>query len=242
MSSKLKEFEFDGVRSGSFGLWINGSGVFNAPDPDVTYTQIPGRSGDLIFNNNRFLNITVTYPGIFMPRRFIENFRAFKAFLLSHVGGYFVLKDDYQPDHFRLASVNSGLQVSDIKWGPDAGSFDLTFECMPQLWLDSGEEVQTFNASGTISNPTAFEAKPKIRVYGYGTITVGERTIIIAQNGLSYIDIDCELMNCTCEGQNANTYITAGDYFPILTPGENQITISSQTITKVEVTPRWWTL
>ena len=48
-------------------------------------------------------------------------------------------------------------------------------------------------------------------------------------------------MNCTYLGQNANTFVTVGDYFPTLAPGANQITISSSTITKIEVTPRWWT-
>jgi len=240
---KLKEFEFDRVRSGSFGLWINGSAVFNSPDPDVQYTQIPGRSGDLIFNNNRFLNIPVTYPGIFMPRRFVENFRTFKAFLFSHVGDYFVLRDDYQPDFFRMASVDSGIQVSDVKWGPNAGRFDLTFNCKPQLYLVSGSHPVEFTASGKLRNPTLFKAKPIIRVYGSGNVTIAGRSVMIASNSNPYIDIDSEREDCYCGGNNANAYVTIGGVgrpYPVLNPGDNTITKGSG-ITKIVITPNWWT-
>lgn len=241
---KLKEFEFDGVRSGSFGLWLNGSGVYNAPDPDVEYYSIAGRSGDLIFNNNRFLNIPVTYPGIFMPRRFVENFRAFKAFLLSHVGGYFVLKDDYQPGFFRLASIDAGLNVSDIKWSANAGRFDLSFNCKPHLYLDSGAQAIEVTGSKTLVNPTPFAALPRIRVYGAGQLAVGSKSITIAASSLAYVDIDSELQDCYSGFENANPYVTFGANdrnYPVLPPGNTNIQIVSG-ISKVEVFPRWWTV
>lgn len=236
-----KTFTFAGVRSDTFGIYISGSGVYAAPQPDLEYVSIPGRSGDLVYDNGRFQNIELTYPGSFILSDFRQMIKAIQAWLLSHKG-YYRLEDDYQPDHFRMASVSSPINPDEISWAADAGSFDLVFNCMPQLWLKSGETVQTFAATGTITNPTNFTAKPLLRVYGYGTFTVGDRTITIEQNGLAYIDIDCELMNCTYLGQNANTFVTVGDYFPTLAPGSNQITISSDTITKIEVTPRWWTV
>lgn len=233
-------FTYAGVRSDSFGIHISGSGAYDSPEPDLEYVSVPGRSGDLVYDNGRFQNIELTYP-CFILCGFRQGLKAVQAWLLSH-RGYYRLEDTYLPHHYRMASVSSPIKLDEISWAADAGSFDLVFNCMPQLWLKSGEKATSFTESGIITNPTNFTAKPRLRAYGYGQFTVGDRTITIEQNGLAYIDIDCELMNCTYLGQNANTFVTVGDYFPTLAPGANQITISSDTITKIEVTPRWWTV
>ena len=39
---------FDGRSSRDYGLYISGSGAFNAPERDVERVEIAGRSGDLI--------------------------------------------------------------------------------------------------------------------------------------------------------------------------------------------------
>lgn len=238
----MKTFKYDNTLSSTFGLYINGRGVYDSPEPDLEYITIPGRSGDLVYDNKRFRNIEIRYPAVFMLKNFRQNFKAFQAFLLSHKG-YYRLEDDYLPDHYRMASVEEAVELEDIDWVYDAGSFDIKLNCKPQLFLKSGDTATTFTASGTISNPTLFASKPLVRVYGKGTLTVGNVTLVIGTHGFAYIDIDCELMDCYYQGQNANPYVTVGNAFPELAPGSNNITFGSgHNFTKVEVTPRWWTV
>ena len=239
-----KTFTFDNKSSADFGLFINGRGVFDSPEPDLEYVSIPGRSGDLIYDNKRFNNIEVTYPACFTMSNFKSNFKDLQAFMLKHKG-YFRLEDDYLPNHFRMASIDRAIRLDEINWVYDAGSFDLTFNCKPQLFLKSGEtETEYTAASSTLNNPTNFIAKPIIKTYGAGLFTLNDVTVTIASNSFDYILIDCELMDCigysSGIASNANIYVTIGNKFPEIASGNNTLAITG--LTKVTVRPRWWTV
>lgn len=234
-----KTFTFDNKSSGDFGLFINGRGVFDSPEPDLEYVSIPGRSGDLIYDNKRFNNIELTYPACFTLSNFQSNLKALQAFFLKHKG-YFRLEDDYLPDHFRMASVDRAINPEEIVWVYDSGSVDLTFNCKPQLYLKSGETETEYTSDDTVSNPTAFVAKPLISIYGTGSITLAGKTIQVASHAYPYIVIDCDLMDCYYDVHNLNQYVTVSD-FPELAPGNNTLVIGSG-ITNVGITPRWWTV
>ena len=110
---------------------------------------------------------------------------------------------------------------------------------MPQLYLKSGEWMQVFHQPDAVYNPTAYHAKPLLRIYGTGKITVGNGEMTITEND-SYIDIDCEMQDAYRGTQNLNGDISlaSGD-FPVLKAGKNNVTLGSG-ITKVIITPRWW--
>ena len=57
-----------------------------------------------------------------------------------------------------------------------------------------------------------------------------------------YTDIDCDLEDAYKGSANKNgcLQLYSGE-FPTLAPGENGITLGTG-ITKVEITPRWWSL
>ena len=102
--------------------------------------------------------------------------------------------------------------------------------------------MTTLTADGTVSNPTLFDSKPLLRVYGYGELGVGSETITIATHSYPYIEIDCDIEDAQYNTTNCNNLITlTGDSFPVLHPGSNGITIDAD-MTKVEIIPRWWTL
>ena len=236
----MKTFTFDNTTSSSYGLYINGRGVYDSPEPDLEYVTVPGRSGDLVYDNKRFNNIEVTYPACFMLTNFTSNFKSLQAFLLKHKG-YYKLTDDYEPNYFRMASVAEAIKLKDIDWVYNAGSFDLTFNCKPQRFLVSGETETDYTASSnTINNPTNFASKPLLKVYGTGTVTLGSVTLTISAHSYAYIEIDCELMDCYYQGNNANQYVTIGPFFPEFAPGENTLVIDGPTM--VTVKPRWWTV
>ena len=216
----INSFTFNNISTANYGLYVGGQHTFNSPQRDVTKVSIPGRNGDLVRDNGRFLNVEVAYTVVIMPDSipadFAEATKNLKADLLS-VKGYARLEDTYQPE--------------------------VVFDCMPQLWLKSGETAQTFSASGTINNPTAFDAKPLIRVNGSGdcSVTIGNQIIAISDVD-GYVDIDCETMNCYNGVENCNSKVTLGSQgFPVLHPGETGVAFAGGT-TSVIITPRWWEL
>lgn len=250
-------FILDGVDSREFGVYLSGQGTFGAPSKAYTYHDVPGRNGALIGTEKRFNNIEVTYPA-FIYTSFKQNISDLRNFLLSR-DGYVRLEDTYNRDEFRLVSYVGAFEPEVTKRN-DAGSFDITFNAMPQRWLMSGEIPITGNPT-SIQNNTQMDAKPLIRVYGYGTIRVNDINIAIesysAQESVSFIDIDCDTMQAYNGNKLLSKYVSVyktvnvgqgtRDYtidYPVLKPGANTIVKSSvQTyISSWEVTPRWWKL
>lgn len=178
-NSLFKGFTFDGVDSRDFGVYISGDAVFNAPERDVEMIEIPGRNGAYALDNGRFSNIEVTYPaGLFGTTEadFAEGISALRNALASRKG-YCRLEDDYNPNEYRMAVYKSGLDVTPAML--KAGEFDIVFECKPQRFLKNGETAQTVTSGGTLTNPTLFESRPLLQVWGYGDININTDTITI---------------------------------------------------------------
>lgn len=230
-------FTFAGKSSEDFKTHISGSGTFLAPEREVESFSIPGRNGDLHIDGGKFNNITVTYPA-FITEKFSHNYGALKAFLLSRTG-YEKLADSYHPDHYRRALFKGNI-TPEMAALNRAGSFNLSFDCDPRLFLKSGDEPLTITGSDQIYNRTLYTALPLIRAYGTGTMTIsGIPLQITAANG--YTDIDCEIQEAYKGSTNCNgNIVLANGKFPELKPGENNISLSG--LTSIEITPRWWTV
>ena len=227
----------NGVDSRTYGVYISGQGAFSAPSRAYDIIPIPGRNGALIGAEKRFENIEVKYPA-FIYNNFKTNIADFRAFLLSQEG-YFTLSDSYNANEYRMA-MYAGPFDPDVNSKNDAGKFDIVFNCKPQRFLTSGSTKTTLTANGTITNPTKFDAKPLLRVYGTGSVGIGSQTITITAAS-TYTDIDCEMQDCYKGSVSKNGYVSfSGNDFPVITAGTNSITLT--TVTKVEITPRWWTV
>ena len=136
----FKALSFDGESSRTYGIYITGEAVYNAPERDVEMVTIPGRNGAFALDKGRFENIEVTYPaGMFADTEedFAKGIADFRNMLCSRQG-YCRLTDEYNPDEFRLAVYKSGLEVSPAQLR--AGEFNITFECKPQRYLMSGQQ------------------------------------------------------------------------------------------------------
>ena len=232
----LNSLTFNSINSLAYGVYISGTGAFNAPSRDREMIEVPGRNGDIINDRGRYRNIEVTYPA-FIIKDFADKVRTWANKILEPID-YVRLEDTYNPDEYRLAVLSQGMEVNPVSWLA-AGSFDLIFNCRPERFLKIGDTAQTFTADGTITNPTDMTAKPLIRVYGSGKVTVNGAEITIASHSLSYIDIDCDLQEAFCGSVNANQYISVDD-FPKLDPGANIVDLTG--VTSVQITPRWWRL
>lgn len=169
---------FGGVDSADYGIYIGGEGVFNAPKRDAEMISIPGRNGAFVLDKGRFENIEVKYSAFnYEPdlATFSANLEAFRNAICSK-RGYQRLTDTFHTDEYRMAAYIGGLEIDPVDYNT-ASTFTITFNCMPQRYLTSGEEAITVADGETITNPTRFEAKPMLEVEGYGTISFNNYVI-----------------------------------------------------------------
>lgn len=229
---------YRGRRSLDFQAYISGSGTFNAPERDVEKFEVPGRSGNLIIDNGRFLNTELEYDA-YIVKDFEKNMEALRGFLLSAYG-YYRLEDTYHPDQYRMAAFSGPIEP-DVHYARH-GSFTLKFDCMPQRWLKSGDIAAQVSAGETMKlwNPTHFNALPLIAVTGTGTFSINGETVTVQANNGGLI-IDCDRQECYEGTINRNpSVLFSASKFPEFTPGENSI--QARTGIYLQITPRWWTV
>lgn len=218
-----------------YGVYISGGGTYNAPERDVETVAIAGKDGDAIIDNGRYKNITVTYPA-FIFRDYSSNIEGLRNLLLNASTNYARIEDTYHLAEFRLGRYSGGFEAEteeDLR----AGSFSLNFDCKPQRFLKTGEMPVDMSSSGAILNPTPQTAKPRLRVFGTGSFTIGDYTMTISSAD-QYTDIDCDIQDCFKGTSNCNANVS-GD-FPVLVPGRNSISLDG--ITRIIIWPRWWIL
>lgn len=218
-------------------LWVDGALSYNKPAKNVSTVSIPGRSGDLVIDYGTWQNVMITYP-CYMRGSFATNF----ATLVNTLGamkGYQKIECSNDSTHFRLG-VPVVPQAPTVKRIGEDGYFDLSFNCKPQRFLNSGETETTYSANATITNPTQFDAKPLIRITGTGSCTINGVTITVT-GSYSYVDIDCESMECYYGTSSANSLVSfSSNDFPVLSPGNNALT--KGTVTSIKIKPRYWEL
>ena len=228
-------FVYNGECSAEYGVFISGEATFATPKRKTQKVSVAGRNGDLILEDEEFENLSLKYPAFIREHlgERLENF----ASMLASANGYVRLEDTYHPEYYRMAHYEKGIEPKTSPYNR-AGSFDITFDCMPQKFLKEGEKKLTFAANGILKNPTRFKSKPLLRIYGIGTLIIqGQRIVINSANG--YTDIDCEIMEAYKGSTNCNANVSLPDNIYLFTDN-NQITLSG--VTNVEVTPRWWTI
>ena len=92
---KLPFLMFKEHSSLEFGLLITEKGSYKGASRDITYTSVPGRSGDLITDNGRYNNVDIPYKLALLnntEREFAELAHQIKGWLLAEAG-YFRLWD-----------------------------------------------------------------------------------------------------------------------------------------------------
>lgn len=225
-----------------FQTFFDTSQTFIMPERDVEFVSVAGRNGDLLLDNNRYKNVDIPF-NLFIREDFKYNYTQLMNFIHSQEG-YVRIETTTEPDVFRL-----GKLVSVVTPNTGAflhyGSFTLVFNCKPQKYLKSGEDVIKLYDGDEIQNPTLQTAKPLLLLYGAGKIMFydgyGAESITLAdvgQIGATYVD--CETENAYLGNTNMNPYVTIAEGFPTFKEGITEISISG--FAYVECFPRWWRL
>lgn len=189
VSNLYDGFIFDGENSRTYGVYITEPAVFDAPTRDVEMISIAGRNGSYALDHGRFNNTQVTYHcamGATNEADFISGIRDLRNMLASRKG-YVVLSDEIDTSEYRKAVFKDGIDMATIN--KQAGTFDVTFECMPQRFLTSGNNKITATNGGTVTNPTLFDASPMLEVDGYGDIGINSDTISITNDPVGVIEL-----------------------------------------------------
>ena len=208
------------------------------PERDYTITHIPGRNGDIIQDNGCYKNVERTYEVSFdaLNEDFATYANAVSAWLHSTTG-YARLEDSYEPNYYRMATYQESNIFENLY--NQAGTATIVFECKPQRFLKTGDNIITIQNSLTIMNPTGFEAYPLFKVTGTsGVLTVNGNSITFSSID-GFVMLDCELQDAYKENINKNSTISGT--FPVLKPGSNTIRWTGG-ISSVTMKPRWWTI
>lgn len=235
---------FNGKSSLDFGIVVERVPNMNRPARKFDKFSVPGRSGDIIQQYDAWENITVSYDIWFTNNHYKDLYAPAKAREISAwlygADGYARIEDSFEPDYYRLGYFEGPLDIELMLL--KFGRCTITFNCRPERYLKTGDIWQQHSSTFVITNPTHFDAKPLIKVYGpfeWGLISVQGNTLIV-ENVNDYMIIDSDSMDCyRLESENMNSHVQG--QFPILKPGRYSVTLSN-TIEKVEIKPNFWTL
>lgn len=240
-------FQLGGLVAAQYNVIVLEPPKRPVPVRDVERVEVPGRSGDLVFDRGRYRNVMVDYKCVIVPdggRSMRDAVTAF-ANAFASAAGYQPLTDTFDSTHFTMARVSEEIDVESIV--ERAGRFTITFDSKPQRYLLSGQDTYIFNTSGDeVYNDTRQAALPLITVLGSGAGVLTVQGVPVEIKELSdQITLDCESQNAyrqAGEGgrENKNGSIYA-PIFPALKPGRNGISWTGG-ISSVEIIPRWWEL
>ncbi len=228
-------FIFDGKRSYSMGIELQGPVSVSGATPNVTEYRIPGRNGKLHEWDGTYTDRSISASCYMLSHMAPKEIREASAWLLG--GGYKKLVLSEDEEHFYLARAVSGIPEN-VRIGL-LNPFYVEFSAKPQKFLLSGE--REISADKTIYNPTAQNARPIIKIRGSGDATVTVNTAKITCKGLTSTEtviLDTETGNAmTSAWLNANNKVYYEDEI-VLFPGINNIMVSGNAA--VTVIPRWF--
>lgn len=234
---------FNGNSSKDYGIEVEHPPRYQFAKRNYTLTQIPGKSGYVVDDDESYQNVDREYQIAIAvrPDEIFSDAAARIAQWLSTQGGYQRLWDSYEPLVYREALFNEAGNIENVLDG--AGRTTIKFTCKPKRWLLSGENAISVPSGETLSlnNPTIYEAKPDLilNCNGAGTININGVIVEILDYTGGMI-VNCENQNSYYENMNLNEF-TNIPLFPSLHAGSNNLISWSGSFTSVQIIPRWWT-
>lgn len=239
---------FNGKSSTDFGIICQYYPDDMTPSLKCSTVSVAGRNGDLHFSEHSYNNVSRKYS-VYLSAECIKFAKAMRMFTawLNSVDGYAKLQDDYDPEVFRMARYLGGTSVEDAM--NKFGSAEIEFDCKPQKFLISGEDIRENEEH--IYNPTYNDASPLIELtldlteltddttlnFNGNLFTISED---LADTSQSNIIIDSEIYDMYSDTMNLNGYCAGA--FPVLHTGDNTIAWDDDVITDIKIRPRWWVL
>lgn len=201
----------DGECNEDYGVVLQGSLRFSAPQPKVTTISVPGRNGDLHIYDGSYKNVTARVGA------YIADSNKQVKSLIPEINrwlcldrGYVEMSTDDDPDHIYLARVKNGVEINARL--RVLAPFEIVFDLKPQKYLASHywDEV-TLENGGTVYNPTQYTAYPRYLIRtsgGEGSLTIGDNTVYFVDMPAQFY-YDAETQNAYLNDISYNS-ITSG--------------------------------
>ena len=245
----LHDFEYNGKKLSELGAVITEKPHYSVSMRDLSLTTIPGKNSDVITDNDRYKNVSLSYKISSVPmftslseQQFVY---ALNEWLLSE-HTYKNLKDTYNTGYFRRAVVTAVSNPTVEIYGVVTAT--ITFTCDPFLYSDAGAEKLTYSTtSGKITadlyNPEQWSSSPVIRIIGNGdyNVTVSNQTSFSIKNVVDEITIDKVNEDVYDKNEKSCNDKISCLKLPEFLPGNSSVTVTStsnSTFT-VEIIPNW---
>ncbi|WP_277630403.1 phage tail domain-containing protein [Atopococcus tabaci] len=234
-------FEYKGVLSTDFYLYIQNDISFPSPEADIEFVEIPGRDGELAISNNRLKGVSFPIPVILnLPaNQTIEDVSTRISNWLKNDIGWYPLRFSGSDDYEYIALF---YEQFDIKENLETyGRTVLNFRLKPYKRLLKDREIAMENGQ-TVLNTGYRQSKPLIEIEAVGDVTLQNngKDWLILRGVDGSITVDSEMMTVyKGDRLQADKMIgTLSPMFPLLDIGENAITWTGN-VTRVTITPRW---
>lgn len=161
----LNSFTFNGRTSTEFGIKVERMPTLNRSARKFRAASVPGHNGNIYELQDAFEEVVQPYQ-IFAGDRnsnAVTNFSTIAEWLHS-ADGYAVLTDTYDPTHYREAIFVDSMDV-ESEWHT-LGRTTINFRCRPEHYIVTNPITVT--SGGSVMNPTAHIALPKITLTGSG--------------------------------------------------------------------------
>lgn len=190
-------FYIDGVDARSVGISLQRPVEFSEPVPVVKTEQIPGRNGNIVFDEGNYENRIATASCFALDtENVIPRIREINKFLFSGGSRYRRLETSDEPDYFWMARVENGARTEQRM--RRLAPFDISFDCKPQKFAKSGESSISVQNGSVVYNAYGFDALPLVKIVASTTtltshITIGNATISIAPQWWGYVSLNSRL-------------------------------------------------
>lgn len=233
-------FEFNGINSTDMYLRILNDMSFPSPEMDIELVEVMGKDGDLIIDNKRLKGANVSFPvHLRLPDGIDVNEAATQiSSWLKGEPGWHKLKFSGSPRYEYIAICYEQFNILEVL--KRYGKVVINFKIKPYKRLIQNGPPSIANGS-ILFNPEKRIAKPLIKIYGSGDITLKNNgnDWLLLKGVDGRITIDSELMSAYKDNlPQYDKVIELDPMFPLLNPGENKLTWTGS-VTNIEILPRW---
>lgn len=178
-------FTFNGITCDSLGMVVERYPDRPFPERKQTIYQVPGRSGDLIVDEDAFANVIQEYE-VYVGGSMQANLATIAAWLLTPPG-YCVLTDTYDPTIKRLARFIGGVDfVNSLN---KFGRATAQFSCKPQRYPVTDVVISGTLGEGvpeviTLPSSGLMDSYPLLEI-----VTVGANTSFKVRSGTLVITV-----------------------------------------------------
>ena len=245
----MNTFTYNNISTSQFGILIKSKKIYQFPERDQEFIDVPGRDGSIIYDNGNYKNIDISFE--INLSNVADRAEAIKAWLCQP--GYNRLESSYfftqlngvTYQYHRFAAIDNKISIDEFF--QNFGIAEISFNCKPYLYLNSGESriaLNTSTTSKTVLNPTNFTSEPVFEITCSGNVELNinstNYSFTFPAISSTYV-IDSRLSAVYRKSDNVlmNNCINNFTEFPMLASGSNSIKKNSGSVSAFSVVPNW---